>query len=197
MFSKTTSRVYFVSASNAVAGTLGRYDPVTGKMTTLKLKVDRRFDIRSCTEELPGGIVYVTDFAGNLWKFDVATEQPEFVAALPIGKTDGTITTLDADAAGRYLYYIGGSHGGIANEGMPIKQFDTRTRTIKVIAFLNPFYAKKYNYSPDGTYGSALSPDGATLYITMNGCLPPAAGAKSWYAVALFAIHIPESERQP
>ncbi len=197
IFSRTTSRVYFVGSSNAVAGTMGRYDPLTGEMTTLKLKLDRRFDIRSCTDELPGGIVYVNDYSGNLWKFDVTTEKPEFVAVLPIGKMDSVIASLDSDAAGRYLYYVGGGHGGITTEGMSIKQFDTRTRTIKVIAFLNPFYARKYNYNPDGTYGSALSPDGATLYVTMNGCLPPGAGAKNWYAVALFVIHIPESERKP
>ena len=197
IFAKSTGRVYFVSSSNAVTGAMGCYDPNTGKMTTFALKASRRFDIRSCTEELPGGVVYVSDFAGNLWKFDVQGERLEFIGPLFIGKTDSTITSLDADAAGRYLYYVGGSHGGIANEGMPIKQFDTRTKTIKVIAFMNPFYARKYNYNPDGSYGSALSPDGSTLFITMNGCLPPAAGAKNWYAVSLFAVHIPESERQP
>lgn len=197
ILARTTGKVYFVSGSNAVAGAMGCYDPVTGSMRTIKLEVPRRFDIRSCTEELPGGIVYVSDYAGNLWKFDIRTEKPEFVGPLFIGKTDSTITSLDADPAGRYLYYVGGSHGGIANEGMPIKQYDTRAKTIKVIAFLNPFYARKYNYNPDGTYGSALAPDGATLYVTMNGALPPNAGAKHWYAVALFAIHIPASERQP
>ncbi|NQT94326.1 MAG: hypothetical protein HQ559_16320, partial [Lentisphaerae bacterium] len=58
VFSRTTGKVYFVSGSNATAGTMGCYDPKAGKMTTLKLKVPKRFSIRSCTEELPGGIVY-------------------------------------------------------------------------------------------------------------------------------------------
>lgn len=197
IFSRTTGRVYFVSGANAGAGAMGRYDPATGKMTTLDLKLDRRFSIRSCTAELPGGIVYVSDYSGHLWKFDVNTETLTFEGPLFIGRTDSTIPSLDADSTGRYLYYVGGSHGGIANEGMPVKQYDTRTKTVKVIAFLNPFYAGKYNYNPDGSYGSALSPDDATLFITMNGCLPPAAGAKNWYAVSLFVVHIPESERQP
>ncbi len=196
IFARSTGKVYFVSSVNATNGIMCRYDPTTNLLTQIKLDVGRRFDIRSCTAELPGGIIYVTDFSGNLWKFDVNTEKLEFIDPLSIGKTDSTITTIDADATGRYLYYVGGSHGGIANEGMPIKQYDTKTRTIKIIAFLNPYYAKKYNYNPDGTYGSALSPDGSTLYITMNGCLPPAAGAKDWYAVSLFVIHIPQSERE-
>lgn len=197
LFARKTGKVYFVSSGNAAAGVMNSYDPRTNTVATIRLDVPRRFDIRSCTEELPGGLVYVCDFAGNLWRFDVATERPEFVGPLSIGKTDGTITSLDADPTGRYLYYVGGSHGGIAAEGMPVKQYDTKTNTIKVLAFLNPFYAKKYNYNPDGSYGSAVSADGSTLFVTMNGCLPPEVGAKNWYAVGLFAIHIPASERLP
>ena len=61
--------------------------------------------------------------------------------------------------------------------------------------FLNEYYAEKYTYAPDGTYGSALNPDGSILFVTWNGNRKLA--AKDWDTAALTAIHIPALERQP
>jgi hypothetical protein len=79
-----------------------------------------------------------------------------------------------------------GVHGA---DGTPVIQYDTKTNTRKVLCFLADFYGKKYKYIPDGTFSTALSPDGETLYVTWN--------EKGWINCAMTAIHIPESERQP
>ena len=222
MRSSSTGKVYIMGNEQRANGTLGCYDPKTNKLTAIPQTWAKKvpnptvepkqpnpkkawkpflyletMDIRSCTAELPGGIIYIADWEGCLWKFDVKTEKAEKLGSLSIGTHDKVITSIDADPTGRYLYYVGGSHGGIAAEGMPIKQYDTKTAKIKVIAFLNPFYLEKYGYNPDGTYCSAVSPDGSTMYVNMNGCLPGNVGAKNWYACGLFVIHIPESERKP
>jgi hypothetical protein len=101
---------------------------------------------------------------------------------------------MDIDPSGRYLYYIPGAHGRASREGTPVVQFDVKTHTRKVIAFLAPFYTKKYGYTPDGTYGAALSPEGDKLYITWNGKRDPE--ARKWDTCAMTVIHIPASERE-
>ena len=100
---------------------------------------------------------------------------------------------LDADATGRFLYYIPGAHGGSETDGSPVIQFDTKTRRKKVIAFLHPFYATKYGLTLKGTFSSALAPEGDKLYITWN----VSREGKVWDSVALTVLHIPESERTP
>ena len=108
------------------------------------------------------------------------------------------VTSLDADPAGRYLYYVPGAHGGAEKDGSPVVQFDVKTRAKKIIAFLHPFYRDKYGYVPLGTFSSALSPKGDTLYITWNGNRSgPTRGRWLWDVVALTVVHIPASERQP
>ena len=54
------------------------------------------------------------------------------------------MTSLDVDPTGRYLYYVPGAHGDAEKDGSPVVQFDVRTRSKKVIAFLHPSYRKKY-----------------------------------------------------
>ena len=108
------------------------------------------------------------------------------------------MTTLDVDPSGRYLYYVPGAHGRAERDGSPVVQFDVKTRTNKVIAFLHPFYRDKYGYVPLGTYSSTLSPEGDKLYVTWNGNRSgPVGGRLRWDVVALTVIHIPESERRP
>ena len=65
-----------------------------------------------------------------------------------------------------------------------------------MIAFLHPFYEKKLDFVPIGTYGSALSPDGSKLFVTWNGCRGgQVRGKYPFNTCALTVIHIPESER--
>ena len=69
----------------------------------------------------------------------------------------------------------------------------TKTKEKKVIAFLSEHFRNKYGFWPDGTYCSVLSDDGGTLYV----CFNTQRNTKVWDHCTLFAVHIPESERQP
>ena len=96
------------------------------------------------------------------------------------------------------MYYIPGAHGASQNDGTPIVQFDTKRRTKKVIAFLQPVLQKQFGYVTLGTYGSAVSPDGSRLFITWNGNRSGAdkRGKYPFDTCALTVIYIPESERR-
>jgi hypothetical protein len=72
-------------------------------------------------------------------------------------------------------------------------QFDVQTRQKKVLAFLHPFYQKKYGCTPAGTYSSAVDPQGDKLYVTWN----VNRGGRVWDCCALTVIHIPKEERHP
>jgi hypothetical protein len=73
-----------------------------------------------------------------------------------------------------------------------VVQFDVKTKTKKVIAFLHPFYKDKYGATLQGTFSSAVDPKGDKLYVTWN----VSRGGKVWDCCALSVIHIPESERK-
>ena len=72
-------------------------------------------------------------------------------------------------------------------------QYDTQKRQRKVIAFVHPYYQKKYGAAMMGTYGTAVDPKGDKLYITWN----VNRGSKDWDCCGLMVVHIPESERMP
>ncbi len=132
---------------------------------------------------------------GTIWRFNTRTESAERIGQAAVGRTD-YVTSLDVDPSGRFLYYTPGAHGGAQHDGTPIVQFDTRTLKKKVIAFLHPHYQRSLGYVCLGTFGSSLSPDGATLYVTWNGNRAgPQRGRHRFDTCALTAIHIPESER--
>ena len=79
-------------------------------------------------------------------------------------------------------------------------QYDLKRNKRKIIAFLFPSLTR-YGWAPCGTFGSALSPDGAKLYITWNGNRRGYSKRKKgklyFDTCALTVIHIPESERRP
>jgi hypothetical protein len=180
IFSDSTGRVYWDAQM---------YDPGTNLITPSEAP---EF-VRSVTAETPQGIVYGTcALECNLWAFHVKSGRLEQLGFGAAGKETYT-ASMDADPTGRYLYYVPGAHGGTSKDGTPVLQFDTRTRRIKVIAFLDAFYFEKYGYHPDGTYSTVLDAQGATLYVTWNGMRRGHPG--SWESCALMAIHIPESER--
>jgi len=55
-------------------------------------------------------------------------------------------------------------------------QFDTKTKTRKVIAFLSPYFTDKIGATPVGTFSSAIDPTGDKLYITWN----VSRGSRAW-----------------
>jgi hypothetical protein len=191
--SSSTGRVYYVPGSNA-KGKLVRFDPASPGTPT---PIDAEIGIRAATTETPQGIIYAvsTGQGGNdpeIFAFNVKTERAEKIGTASIG-VETYIASMDADPSGRYLYYIPGAHGSAPRDGTPVIQFDTKTRTRKVIAFLHSYYQNTYGFSPSGTYCSVLNDDGSTLFVTFN----TNRGTKVWDYCTLFAIHIPESERQP
>lgn len=106
-------------------------------------------------------------------------------------------TSIDLDpATERYLYYVSGAHGGDYSDGSPLVQYDLKTKLRTVIAFLRPFYHKRYGFVPCGT---AVSPKGDKVYIAWNGNRgsPVASGRFRFNTCAFTVIHIPESERKP
>jgi hypothetical protein len=193
ILARSTGRVYYV---NEDGGPLMRYDPAAG---TPPVQIPGSIGIRAATQETPDGFVYTvsTRSDGTLWRFNTRTERIERIGEAAVGSQD-YVTSIDVDPTGRYLYYIPGAHGGAERDGTPIVQFDVKTRTKKIIAFLHPFYRNKYGYVPLGTFSSALSPTGDTLYITLNGNRlgPDRRGRYAFDTVALMVVHIPAAERQ-
>ena len=192
ILARTTGRVYYM---NDVTGKLMRYDPATGKPPQ---PTTGTIGLRATTQESPDGIVYTVGKSdGHLWKFDTKTEAISDLGELAVASQTYT-TTIDADPSGRYVYYIPGAHGGSQKDGTPIIQFDTKQKTKKVIAFLQPVLGDRFGYVTLGTFGSAVSPDGARLFITWNGNRrgPDKRGRIPFDSCALTVVHIPESERR-
>jgi hypothetical protein len=153
--------------------------------------------LRSATQETAQGFVYTVSKGGKgsgatLWAFNTKTETAESLGEAEVG-SQAYITSIDVDPSGRYVYYIPGAHGGSEKDGTAVVQFDVKTRTRKVIAFLHPFYRTKYGVTPVGTFSSCLDEKGETLYVTWN-CNR---SGRAWDSTALTAIHIPASERAP
>lgn len=196
IFAKSTGRVYYTTAKSkdGEGEQLMRYDPAKGGAP---VKIPGDIGIRAATQETPQGIVYTASLGqggrvSHLYAFNTKTEAIEDLGTVAAG-ADSYVASLDADPTGRYLYYIPGAHGSSARDGSAVVQFDTKTRTKKVIAFLHPFYKDKYGCIPVGTYSTAVSEKGDMLYVTWN----VNRGGKAWDCCALTAIHIPESERKP
>ena len=184
------SRYAILSASTGKLYWEGkRYDPATNLVTP----APQVPNVRSATRETPDGFVYGTSGrSADLWRFDIESEELTPLGSGAVAASE-YVTTIDADPTGRYLYYVPGAHGRAERDGTPVVQFDVKTKTRKVLCFLTPFLREKVGYTPIGTFGSALSEDGHTLFVTWNGYR---AGADDeWDVCALTAIRIPESER--
>jgi len=98
---------------------------------------------------------------------------------------------------GKYYSAIGDHRAPDGNAF--VYEYSTGTRTLKkVVAFLHPILKKRFGYTPLGTFSTAVSPSGKTLYITWNGNLGGLRrGRLTWDACALTVVHIPQSERLP
>ncbi len=194
IFAQSTGRVYYVPGQAGGVGPLVRFDPTRGGAP---VKIEASLGLRAATQETPQGYVYTVSHGGrnggaDLYAFHTKTEKVENLGPAAVGSAT-YITSLDADPSGRYLYYIPGAHGGSDRDGSPVVQFDTRTRTKKVLAFLHPYFQDKWGAALVGTFSSAVDPKGDKLYITWN----VNRGGKAWDCCALTVLHIPESERRP
>lgn len=192
IFARSTGRVYYVPGKEDQIGPLVRFDPAKAGPPE---KISASLGLRAATHETPQGKVYTVSKGARggeatLFAFDTKTEKAEELGSAAVA-SNTYITSLDADPAGRYLYYIPGAHGGSERDGSAVVQFDTRTKQKKVIAFLHPYFQEKYGATLAGTFSSAIDPKGDRLYITWN----VNRGGRVWDCCALTVIHIPESER--
>jgi hypothetical protein len=196
IFAKSTGRIYYVPGSDGNVGPLMRYDPA--KPSDPPVKIAAQLGLRSATQEARDGLVYTCSKGSAktsrtmIYSFNTKTEEAKEIGPAAVGTQD-YITSIDVDPTGRYLYYIPGAHGHSENDGSAVVQFDTKTKTRKVIAFLSPFFKDKIGATPTGTFSSAIDPAGDKLYITWN----VTRGSRAWDCCALTVIHIPEGERVP
>lgn len=192
IFSKSTGRIYYTPG---LAGDLHRYDPAKGGNPE---KLNVQIGIRAATEETKDGIVYTCnqgakDSGGSmLYAFNVKTEQVQTIGPIAVG-VNQYVASLDVDPTGRYLYYIPGAHGGSDRDGSPVVQYDIKTKTRKVIAFVTPYMKEQFGLTMAGTYSTALDEKGEKLFVTWN----VNRGSRAWDSCGVMTIHIPESERQP
>ena len=198
IFARSTGRVYYTRgiAGRSDDGVLMRYHPDEDGGKPVHVS-GRTLGLRTATQETPQGYVYTVSQGDRgvdpaLWSFRTKTEEVEKLGSAAVG-SQGYVASLAADPTGRYLYYIPGAHGGSERDYSAVVQFDTKTRQKKVIAFLNPFYEKKYGATLKGTYGVAVDPKGDKLYVTWN----VSRGSRVWDCCALTVLHIPESEWRP
>ena len=192
IFAKSTGRVYYTQGKDD--GALMRYDPAKGGDP---VRIPGTIGIRAATQETPQGIVYTVSLGqggreASLYAFDTKTEKITPLGPAAVGK-QSYVATLDADPTGRFVYYVPGAHGSSDTDGTPVVQFDTRTRTRKVLAFLHPFYQQKYGVALKGTYSAAVDPKGDKLYVTWNA----SRGSRAWDCCGLTVIHIPPAEARP
>jgi hypothetical protein len=186
----STGRVYYTPRLEE--SPFMRFDPATGMPP---VRIDGQIGIRAATRETPQGVVYTVSQGhrgskSTLFAFDTRNEKIEPLGPAAVGEQN-YVASLQADPAGRYLYYVPGAHGGADGDGSPIVQFDVQTRRRKVIAFLHPYFERKYGFTPRGTYSVAVDAAGDKLFVTWN----TSRGSKAWDCVALSVVHIPASER--
>jgi len=192
ILAQSTGCLYFVPGNSD--GELMRFDP---EKNTPPIKIGQSIGVRAATQETAAGLVYSVSTGqksgdATLWEFNTKTEKSREIGTIAVG-TEAYVASIDVDPTGRYLYYVPGAHGGGYRDGSPLVQYDINTGKKKVIAFLHPFYEQKYGFIPKGTYSTAVSNDGAKVFITWN----ISRGTKAWDCCGLTIVHIPAEERTP
>lgn len=188
ILARSTGKLYYVPGNGE--GELHCYDP---KLNTAPTPTGITMSVRAATEETQDGIVYAAGQGqgqkdATIYAFDTKAEKVKPIGTAAVG-TAAYVASIDVDPTGRFLYYAPGAHG--SGEACLV-QFEIATGKKKVIAFLGPFYQEKYGFTPKGTYSTAVSEDGGTVFITWN----VSRGTRAWDCTGLTAIQIPASERK-
>lgn len=193
IWSRSTGKVYFTPGPAGTAeGPLMRFDPAHPSAPTA---TGLTMGLRAATDETADGLVYAASHGKGepgsmLYVFNTKTEQLKTLVPAAVG-VNQYVASMTVDGAGKYVYYVPGAHGGSEKDGTTIVQYNTRTQRKKVIAFLEPFYTRKYGLTLKGTYSVVVDPAGEKLFVTWN----VSRGSKDWDCCALTVIHIPASER--
>jgi len=155
--------------------------------------------MRASTRESKDGWIYgVTHRPGKVFRYSPSDDKIEMLGPEFLTGNYTTVCVLSPDE--RFLYYLPGAHGGAADIGTPVVQYDIHKRQRKVLAFFREALEAACDYVPGGTYGVKLSADGSTLYVNFNGhavdAIRPAAMRASGFGLTAFAaMHIPAAER--
>ena len=180
-------------------GGLWKFDPRAKTIADTRSSFPDNSSMRASTEETRAGYIYgATMRPARIFRLAPAKDELEMLGPDFLAGNYTTVVVLSPDE--KYLYYLPGAHGGAAQIGTPVVQWNIATNERKVLAFLKSPKEKATGYSPAGTYGAKMSADGATLYVNFNGSLaqeanPPKRQAKNFGLTAFAAIHIPASER--
>lgn len=190
ILAKSTGRLYYVPGN--ADGELLRFDPVTGGPP---VSTGQTIGVRAATEETENGFVYTVSTGqrnsdATIWQFNTQTEKVKAIGTVAVGTT-AYVASIDVDPTGRFLYYVPGAHGGADRDGSPVVQFDVTTGKKKVIAFLHPWFHKKYGVTLKGTYSTAVSAAGDRVFITWN----VSRGTRAWDCCGLAVVHVPAPER--
>ena len=161
-------------------------NPVTGKISAMRAHTKIKED---------DSAFWCMDVSGAMFKFYPDEDRTEPVG-INWGKEGKYTSNMCFSPEKRFIYYLPGADTHAYTYGTPVVQYDTRTNTKKVIAFLNEFYLDKYGYSPGGTYGLELDEKGESLFFYTNGCFTTKELRSGYGRPAIFHVHIPETERE-
>ena len=171
------------------------FDPRTNAFTKYPETSPWRIRNYSPRRSSDGSFWVFTKGDGVIFKFWPDTRRTELVSNQ--WKNSGYCPRFAVTEDNRYIYYmagidIRGADGEYREQ--PVVQLDTRTGKRKVIAFVTDYYFRKYGYAMNIPFGMAVSRDGGTVVINLNGAFKPRVGTL-WGNPALMVVHIPASER--
>lgn len=153
--------------------------------------------IRSQTRSVgPDGLFWCTTYGGQLFTFDPVNETVQDRGRCWPGEQTYTCS-MDRSPGGRYIYYCPGAHGHGYSDGSPIIQYDTTNGTMKVLAFMFPYYLDTYGYTAGGTFSIKLDDKGERLFICWNGAFVEHGErqADTFGQCSVMVVNIPASER--
>lgn len=194
-----------------------KYDPHKNRFFELDIPMPTGSPIRSHTRQRDkDGFFWGLTLTGDLYSFDPDREKLE-LHGRPWPLNDAFSVSIDMSPGGRYLYFGIGSHGRGYPYGSPILQYDKQSGRTKILAFLFPYYYKKYGYIAGGTYSFKLDDKGEKLFAIWNGSFTDFNQLNEQYKAygaddpvnwslphphdafgycSIFEVSIPESERQ-
>ena len=198
LIDEDTGRCYSTSRGRFV-----QYDPKTNKISFLETttpltpnkKENKHQELRCYTRrKTREGCFICQTLSGMIFKFFPDTERVE---PIDVNWGEGFYCTSMALSPGeRYLYYTVDVHGLSYKHGCPVVQYDLMKKQRKVIAFLHPYYQKKYGYVFGGSFALARNGDGSRIFITWNGKFRKGDDtSQSFGDPSLMLVDIPPSER--
>ncbi|MEH6682028.1 MAG: hypothetical protein V7724_15890 [Sediminicola sp.] len=177
--------------------TILKFDPKINKVVPTGSYMTSE-GIRSSTRESKQGYIYGSTMGGELFRYAPKKDELELLGSNFLKEGEYiTVCILSPDE--KYLYYLPGAHGSAGFSGTPIIQYDIEKGQQKALAFLSNAMEEAFQYSPGGTFGLKISPDGSMLYIGLNGsragALKPEEHDGGFGLTSFAVVHIPIDER--